>query len=70
MIYDFVLNENDEVLLISFVNCNVKYGNEFLFKDEWGQFDLVVSEKIISSFPGPADKISFAEKNMITNHKQ
>jgi len=62
VICDFVLNENDEVLLISFVNCNVKYDYESLFKEEWGQFDLVVSEKIISSFPGPADKSSFAEK--------
>ena len=62
VICDFVLNDKDEVLLISFVNCNVKYYDEYLFKDEWGQFDLVVSEKIISSFPGPADKSSFTEK--------
>lgn len=46
-------------LLFSFQNCNVTYRNIWLFKPEWGTYDMAIGEKITSVFSGPADAESF-----------
>jgi phenylalanine-4-hydroxylase len=45
--------------MISFKNCTVKYGETYLFKPEWGIFDMAVGKKVIAAFSGPADIKSF-----------
>jgi phenylalanine-4-hydroxylase len=50
--------------MISFKNCTVKHGETFLFKPEWGVYDMAVGKKIIAAFSGPADIKSF---NLITH---
>jgi len=61
-IKEFVLDKNKHVILISFIDCQIQFNDKVLFDKNWGQYDLVIGEKIISCFPGFADKKSFAEK--------
>ena len=48
--------------MISFDDCEIKYQNHILFEKSWGKYDLIIGEKIISCYPGPADEKSFPEK--------
>lgn len=57
-------NLRGKVILISLKNCRVTYGEEVLFKPEWGRYDMAVGKKVVSAFNGPADPLSF---NMITH---
>ena len=62
IIKNFVLDKNNNVILISLDDCQVKFKDQVLFNKNWGQYDLVVGENIVSCFPGAADKKSFPEK--------
>jgi phenylalanine-4-hydroxylase len=48
-------------LIHTFKDCTVHYKNEVLFRPEWGNFDLVVANKISSVYSGPADRASYGE---------
>lgn len=52
-------NVKGELILIQFSECTIKYKEEYLFKPEWGTFDLAVGKEIVSAFSGPADDNSF-----------
>ena len=52
-------NIKGELILIQFSECAVTYEDEFLFKPEWGAFDLAIGKEIVSAFSGPADDNSF-----------
>ncbi|MFD2562809.1 aromatic amino acid hydroxylase [Aquimarina rubra] len=52
-------NIKGELILIKFKECTIKYKDEYLFKPEWGTFDLAVGKEIVSAFSGPADDYSF-----------
>ncbi len=52
-------NIQGELILIQFSECTIKYKDEYLFKPEWGTFDLAVGKEIVSAFSGPADDYSF-----------
>lgn len=54
-----IRNINGKLMLIQLLNCTVTYGDEILFKPEYGTFDMVVGSKIISAFAGAADSSSF-----------
>lgn len=54
-----IRNIKGELILIQFSECTIKYKEEFLFKPEWGTFDLAVGKEIVSAFSGPADDNSF-----------
>ncbi|WP_109302642.1 aromatic amino acid hydroxylase [Aquimarina sp. AU474] len=54
-----IRNIKGELILIQFSECTIKYKDEFLFKPEWGTFDLAVGKEIVSAFSGPADDYSF-----------
>ncbi|WP_378178481.1 aromatic amino acid hydroxylase [Aquimarina sp. SS2-1] len=58
-------NIKGELILIQFKECTIKYRGEYLFKPEWGTFDLAVGKEIVSAFSGPADDYSF---DMITHN--
>ncbi len=62
IIRDFILNSNNNVILISFSDCNIEYKNQTLFNKDWGQYDLVVAETVVSCFPGAINQKSFPEK--------
>jgi phenylalanine-4-hydroxylase len=46
-------------MIISFVDCTMKYQGQILFQPEWGTFDMAVGTKIVSVFAGPADRPSY-----------
>lgn len=52
-------NIQGELILIQFKECTILYNGEYLFKPEWGTFDLAVGKEIVSAFSGPADDYSF-----------
>jgi len=52
-------NFKGELILIQFAECTIQYKGEYLFKPEWGTFDLAVGKEIVSAFSGPADDYSF-----------
>ena len=54
-----IRNIKGELILIQFSDCTIKYQEEYLFKPEWGTFDLAVGKEIVSAFSGPADDNSF-----------
>ncbi|WP_373055658.1 aromatic amino acid hydroxylase [Zunongwangia sp. H14] len=57
-------NLQGKIILISFKNCTVMYGEKILFKPEWGKFDMAVGKEVVSAFAGPADNHSF---NLVTH---
>jgi len=57
-------NLKGEIVLITFDNCTVTYGEEILFTPHWGLYHMAVGEHIVSAFNGPADLNSF---NLITH---
>lgn len=59
-----VRNRKGKVLVISFKNCTVKYGDEVLFHPDWGIYDMAIGKSIVSAYAGPADFNSF---DMITH---
>ncbi len=48
-----------KIQLISFKDCSVTYEDEFLFKPEWGIYDMAIGKEVVSVFAGPADDNSF-----------
>lgn len=48
-------NLQGKIILISFKNCTVTYGEEVLFQPEWGIYDMVVGADIVSAYAGIAD---------------
>jgi phenylalanine-4-hydroxylase len=49
-------------IIFCFINCTVRYKDIFLFRPEWGTYDMAVGSKIISAFAGPADPDAFGLK--------
>ncbi len=47
--------------LATFTDCTVTWGQETLYRPEWGEFDLVLGETVPSVFGGPADWASFGD---------
>ncbi|WP_333696403.1 aromatic amino acid hydroxylase [Flavobacterium sp.] len=62
-------NLQGEIILISFKNCTVTHNETFLFKPEWGVYDMAVGKKVISAFSGPADVSSFDMINHVPSSK-
>lgn len=58
-----------KIMLISFKNCTVKHNDTFLFKPEWGIYDMAVGKKIVSAFAGPADASSFESVGKVSEEK-
>ncbi|MDP3313675.1 aromatic amino acid hydroxylase [Lutibacter sp.] len=58
-----------KIILISFKNCTVTHDETFLFKPEWGVYDMAVGKKVISAFAGPASVHSFADIGEVSTEK-
>src|SRR5919106_5245566 len=54
-----VLRADGRLLLITFSNCSVKYGDRVLFDPSWGTFDMAVGERISSGFNGAEEKEAY-----------
>lgn len=57
-----VIRKNNNLILMSFINCTVKYDGRILFEPEWGQYDMAIGENIVSAYSGPADADGFGLK--------
>lgn len=58
-----------KIILISFKNCFVTYGELILFKPEWGVYDMVVGKKVLYAFAGPASANSFENLYKVSKTK-
>ena len=58
-----------KIILISFKNCTVMHGDEFLFKPEWGIYDMAIGKGIVSGFSGPAALNSFEDIGKVSEEK-
>ncbi|SDW31030.1 phenylalanine-4-hydroxylase [Lutibacter oricola] len=58
-----------KIMLISFKNCMVTYGDEVLFKPEWGIYDMAVGKDVVSAFSGPASSESFEDIYEVPSEK-
>ncbi len=52
-------NLQGKIILISFKNCTVKYGDEILFYPDWGIYDMAIGANIVSAYSGIADPDSY-----------
>jgi len=52
-------NLQGKIILISFKNCTVTHGDIYLFKPDWGIYDMAVGAAITSAFAGVADPESY-----------
>jgi len=48
-------NLQGKIILISFKNCTVKHDDVYLFKPEWGIYDMAIGASIVSAYAGIAD---------------
>jgi len=60
-------NKYGKILLMTFKNCTVTYNGEFLFKPEWGDYDMGVGESVISVFAGAADMEEYDSDLFVSN---
>ncbi len=56
---------NENIVLMTFENCTVKYGEKILFDPQWGKFDMAVGENIMSVFCGAADKDAYDQDDLV-----
>ncbi|MFL6589829.1 MAG: aromatic amino acid hydroxylase [Chthoniobacterales bacterium] len=64
------LVENDgKLLLATFSNCTVKYGDRILFDPAWGEYDMAVGDRITSVFNGAADKDAYLEVALVPKER-
>jgi phenylalanine-4-hydroxylase len=54
-----VRNLFGKIMLISFVDCIVRFQEQVLFQPQWGQFDMAIGKSIKSAYAGPADAQHF-----------
>jgi phenylalanine-4-hydroxylase len=66
---DKVLRRDGKLLLITFSNCRVQYGDRVLFEPAWGTYDMAVGEKISSVFNGAADKDAYNQVALVPRER-
>jgi phenylalanine-4-hydroxylase len=66
---DKILRRDGKLLLISFSNCTVKYGDRVLFDPSWGTYDMAVGERISSVFNGAADKDAYNQVAIVPKER-
>ena len=58
-----------KLVLISFSDCTVKYGDRVLFEPPWGTFDMAVGARVSSVFNGAADKDAYNQVAVIPKER-
>lgn len=61
--------KNGKIILMTFLDCKVTYGDQSLFRPSWGgwgTYDMAVGERIVSVFSGAADKDAYEEPSMVS----
>lgn len=57
-----------KIMLISFVECTVRFQDQILFLPQWGQYDMAIGKSVASAYAGPADThhFPFEKHNMMS----
>jgi phenylalanine-4-hydroxylase len=50
---------NSGVIVATFDACTITWGDEILYRPEWGKFDLVIGSQVTSVFGGAADRAAY-----------
>src|SRR5439155_24506102 len=66
---DKILRRDGKLLLITFSNCRVRYGDRVLFNADWGTYDMAVGERITSVFNGAADKDAYNQVALVPKER-
>jgi phenylalanine-4-hydroxylase len=66
---DKILERDGKLIVLTFSNCTVKYGERVLFEPAWGKFDMAVGERITSAFNGAADKDAYLEVALVPRER-
>jgi phenylalanine-4-hydroxylase len=66
---DTILRRERKLLLITFSDCRVNFGDRVLFEPTWGNYDMAVGEKIISVFNGAADKDAYNQVALVPKER-
>jgi len=66
---DKILRRDGKLLLITFSNCRVRYGDRVLFNPDWGTYDMTVGERITSVFNGAADKDAYNQVALVPKER-
>lgn len=56
-----VLKMDGRIILLTWDSCRVTRGAEVLFRPEWGTYDMICGEKVVSVFGGAADRKRYLE---------
>jgi phenylalanine-4-hydroxylase len=64
-----ILCRDGRLLLITFSNCSVNYGDRVLFDPAWGTYDMAVGHKISSVFNGAADKDAYNQVALVPRER-
>ena len=64
-----ILRRDGKLLLITFSNCTVQYGDRVLFSPNWGMYDMAVGERISSVFNGAADKDAYNQVALVPKER-
>ncbi len=57
------------LVLITFRDCRVSRGERELFQPDWGAFDMVVGEQVVSVFSGAADKDAYEPPSLVPSER-
>ena len=66
---DKVTRRDGKLVLISFSDCTVKYGDRILFEPSWGTFDMAVGARVSSVFNGAADNDAYNQVALIPKER-
>jgi len=64
-----ILRRDGKLLLITFSNCNAKYGDRILFDLDWGSYDMAIGDRISSVFNGAADKDAYNQVALVPKER-
>ncbi len=56
-----LLRNKEKLILVTFSDCTVTFGDRVLFEPSWGEYDMAVGPLITSVFNGAADKEAFLD---------
>ena len=62
-----VLMMDDSPILIRLDNCAIRLNDDYLYKPEWGAYDLACGSKIVSVFGGAADWDNYYKNKFSTS---
>jgi phenylalanine-4-hydroxylase len=64
-----LVRHENQLLLVTFMDCTVTLGDRLLFDPAWGEYDLAVGNSIPSVFNGAADKDAFLEVALVPKER-